>query len=62
MSYLYAIEYFNGDGSGSQWDTVLADCIQQAVDQFKKDNPSAKIYDVFVQHRDACEVIEPEWR
>ena len=60
MEYLYAIEDFDSDSSGSQWQTVLADCIQQAVSIFKTDNPHAKVYDVFVQHRDACEFIETE--
>jgi hypothetical protein len=60
MEYLYAIEYFDSDSGGSQWETVMADCIQQAVSIFKTDNPHAKVYDVFVQHRDACEFIETE--
>jgi hypothetical protein len=62
MEYLYAIEYFDADSSGSQWQTVLADSVQQAVSIFKTDNPHAKVYDVFVQHRDSCEVIDDEWR
>lgn len=62
MEYLYAIEYFDGNGGGSLWDTVMADSIQQAVSRFKTDNPHAKVYDVFVQHRDACEMIDDEWR
>lgn len=61
-SYLYAIEYFDGDSSGSQWQTYLADSIGQAVSNFKKDNPHAKVYDVFVQHRDAVEYVSEEWQ
>jgi hypothetical protein len=59
-TYLYAIEYFDSDSSGSQWQTYTGDCISQAVRNFKNDNPHAKVYDVFVQHRDACEFIETE--
>lgn len=61
-SYLYAIEYFDSDSSGSQWQTYLADSIGQAVSDFRKDNPHAKVYDVFVQHRDACDHVEEEWQ
>jgi hypothetical protein len=60
MDYLYAIEYFDSDSGGSQWETYPADCIQQAVSKFKQDKPHASIYDIFVQHRDACEFIETE--
>ena len=56
--YVYAIEYFDSDSSGSQWQTHLADCIDQAVKQFKLDKPHARVYNVFVQHRDADDYYE----
>jgi hypothetical protein len=62
MNYIYAIEYFDGDSSGSQWETHVADCISQAVKQFKFYKPHAKVYNVFVQHRDADDFLDEEWQ
>ena len=61
-NYLYAIEYFDADSSGSQWESIYADCISQAVKEFKKSNPKAKVYDVFVQHRDAVDYVDEEFK
>ena len=58
--YLYAIEYFDGDSSGSQWDTVYEDCLPNAVKAFKTNHAQAKIYDIFVRHHKAFEYIEDE--
>ena len=58
--YTYAVEYFDSDSSGSQWQTYNADCVAQAVKQFKLDNPLARVYNVFVQHRDADDFYEGE--
>jgi hypothetical protein len=59
--FTFGIEYFDPDSSGSQFDTVSADCVKHAVEQFKADKPFAKVYNVFVQHRDAEDYIDEEF-
>ena len=46
----YAIEFFDPDSSGSQWETVQASGIAEAVAEFKEDNALAKVYAVFIEH------------
>jgi hypothetical protein len=46
----YAIEYFSPDSSGSQWETVQASGIREAVAKFKEGNALARVYAVFIEH------------
>ena len=60
MDYTYAIEFFDPDSSGSQWDTIQADCIAQAVRLFKLGRPLAKVYAVFVEHAESGDYYEEQ--
>lgn len=60
MDYNYAIEYFDPDSSGSQWATVQGDYIGQAVKEFKRNNPLARVYAVFVEHNESGDYYEEQ--
>jgi hypothetical protein len=60
MHYNYAIEFFDPDSAGSQWETFIAECPRYAIEQLKQYRPFAKVNAVFVEHDSSSKYYEEQ--